>query len=221
MHEGHIRLFRKMKYSPCYKDSQYVHLWVHLLMAANWSDKRVKLKGSDKFIDLKAGQFLTSRDSLSEQTGIQSSKIERILNTFKSEQQIEQQSFAKYRVISITNWHLYQNGEQQNEQQMNSKRTADEQQMNTDNNNKNKKKEPFDADGAIFEECWNEYVKKVGKEDAHKHFKAQIKNVADAKSLYSAVQNYSQMVIKENRERRHIKDGSGFFNKSFWSDYAE
>lgn len=70
-------------------------------------------------------------------TGINESKVERILKCFESEQQIEQQGYTKYRVISITNWNKYQGAKQENEQQMNSKRTANEQQMNTDNNDKN------------------------------------------------------------------------------------
>lgn len=126
MYEGHVKLFRKIIKSSFYQDSQYVHLWVHLLLSVNWTDKRLKINGSDRFIDLKPGQVLTSRDSLSKATGINSSKIERILKAFESEQQIEQQTYSKYRVISISNWVNYQSSEQQNEQQMNSKRTADE-----------------------------------------------------------------------------------------------
>lgn len=139
MVEGHIRLFRKFKKSSFYKDSIYVHVWVHLLLSANWSEKRIKLDGSDQFIDIKPGQFLTSRTKLSAELGINRSKLERILNALKSEQQIEQQTFSKYRVISICNWSEYQQSEQQNEPQMSSKRAASEQQVSTNNNKKNKK----------------------------------------------------------------------------------
>jgi hypothetical protein len=82
-----------------------------------------------------------SRNTLSLKTGINESKIQRILKVFESEQMIEQQMNSKYRMISISNWNKYQGSEQVNEQQMNSKRTADEQQMNTNNNNKNDKNE--------------------------------------------------------------------------------
>lgn len=139
MVEGHIRLFRKFKKSSFYKDSIYVHVWIHLLLSANWSEKRIKLDGSDQFIDIKPGQFLTSRTKLSAELGINRSKLERILNALKSEQQIEQQTFSKYRVISICNWSEYQQNEQQNEPQVSSKRAASEQQVSTNNNNKNKK----------------------------------------------------------------------------------
>lgn len=145
MVEGHIKLFRKLKKSSFYKDSIYVHVWVHLLLSANWSEKRIKLDGSDQFIDIKPGQFLTSRTKLSAELGINRSKLERILNALKSEQQIEQQTFSKYRVISICNWSEYQQSEQQNEPQMSSKRAASEQQVSTNNNNKNKKNNNLSA----------------------------------------------------------------------------
>jgi hypothetical protein len=162
MHEGHIRLYRKLKKSAFYNDSQYVHLWVHLLMSVNWAAKRVKLKDSDKFIDLLPGQVLTGRTVLSKETKINSSKIERILKALENEQQLEQQTFSKYRIITICNWHTYQQCEQQNEQQVNSKRTADEQQMNTKNKVnkvKNIKKESIGSENQ-FEICiaWKAYV---------------------------------------------------------------
>ena len=125
MHEGHVKIYRRLKKSPYYKDSQYVHLWLHLLLEVNHSPHREKLKGSDAFIELQPGQVLTSRDKLSEQTGIHSSKVNRMLKAFETEQQIEQQTFNKYRIITITNWVSYQKREQQNEQQMNNRRTTD------------------------------------------------------------------------------------------------
>jgi hypothetical protein len=139
--EGHIKLFRRLKKSPYYHDSQYVHLWIHLLMSVNWSEKRLKLDKSDRFVDLHSGQVLTSRDKLSEQTGIHRSKIDRILKAFQSEQQIEQQTFSKYRVISILNWQQYQCGEQETEPQMSNKRATDEQQMSTNKKVKKEKKD--------------------------------------------------------------------------------
>lgn len=114
-------------------------LWVHLLFKANHKDTEVFI-GLNK-IPIKRGQFITSRQHLSVESGIEQSKVERILNMLKTEHQIEQQSFNKFRMITITNWDKYQTGEQQNEQQMNNKRTANEQQMNTDNNDKNDKNE--------------------------------------------------------------------------------
>jgi len=137
MNNGFIKLFRCIEDSFFWNDSQAVHLWIQLLLSANHKDKEMLLSGEKVII--KSGHFVCSRNTLSLKTGINESKIQRILKVFESEQMIEQQMNSKYRMISISNWNKYQGSEQVNEQQVNSKRTADEQQMNTNNNDKNEK----------------------------------------------------------------------------------
>lgn len=151
MNNGFIKLFRCIEDSFFWNDSQAVHLWIQLLLSANHKDKEMLLSGEKVII--KSGSFVCSRNTLSLKTGINESKIQRILKVFKSEQMIEQQMNSKYRMISISNWNKYQGSEQVNEQQVNSKRTADEQQMNTNNNNKNDKNK---------EKVSNDTKKKVG-----------------------------------------------------------
>lgn len=139
MLQGWVSINRSITDSFYYKDSHYIHLWVHLILRANHQDAFILLDG--KKFPIKRGQFLTSRTKLAAETGINESKVERILKCFESEQQIEQQKKTKYRLITITNYDKYQGSEQQNEQQMNSKRTANEQQMNTNNNQNQNNKE--------------------------------------------------------------------------------
>lgn len=126
---GWIKIYRSIVNKGWYLDSEYVHLWIHLIIEATHSDREYLWNG--KLVNLKAGQFITGRKKLSEKTGINESKIERILNLFESEQQIEQQKTATSRLISITYYSQYQQSEQQSEQRMNNERTTDEQRMNT------------------------------------------------------------------------------------------
>jgi hypothetical protein len=132
---GWIKLYRQVKDKPYYKDSEFIHLWIHLLLCANHSEAEY-LNGYD-IVKLKKGQFITGRKKLSFETGISESKIERILKVFESEQQIEQQTNSRNRLISIVSWDKYQ----QSEQQTDSKWTASGQQVNTNNNDNNKEKE--------------------------------------------------------------------------------
>ena len=133
-YQGWIAVHRRIQNTAIYKDSQAVHLWLHLLLKASHQD-HVAVVGNQQ-IDIKRGQLLTGRKVLSAETGINESKIQRVLKLLEKCQQIEQQTFTKYRLISITNYNEYQLGEQQT----NSKRTASEQQVNTYNNvNKGKK----------------------------------------------------------------------------------
>ena len=129
---GWIKLHRKFCEKAFYsKDSEKVHLWVHLLMSANHSGKEELLGGKPFFCA--SGQFTTGRKQLSRETGISESKIERILTYFeKIEQQIEQQKTSVNRLISILNWDSFQQSEQQSEQRVNNDRTTSEQRVNND-----------------------------------------------------------------------------------------
>jgi hypothetical protein len=137
--EGWIRLHRKMLKKGWAKNPEYMHLWIHLLLFACYEDH--EFLWENKIILIKRGQLITGRKSLSVNSGISESKVERILKCFESEQQIEQQKTNKFRLITIINYDQYQQSEQQNEQQVNNKRTTSEQQMDTYNELKNIKKE--------------------------------------------------------------------------------
>ena len=143
--QGWIKLHRKLKGKGYYKESEYVHLWVHLLLEANHEGNEFLFNG--KVEHIKPGQLITSRQKLSQNTGIDENKVERILKCFKTEQQIEQVNKYKFRLITVNNWNDYQNNEQQNERAVNSKRTASEQQVNTNKNVKNEENEKNEKKG--------------------------------------------------------------------------
>lgn len=134
--EGWIKIHRKMLENPIIcKDSDYLSVWIYLLLNATHKEIPALFKGEK--ITLQPGQLITGRKSMSTKLKISESKIYRIINEYKSEQQIEQQTSNKNSLITILNWDKYQQSEQQNEQQMNNKRTTTEQQLNTNKNVKN------------------------------------------------------------------------------------
>ena len=141
--EGWIKLHRKLLDNPVtMKDTDHLAVWIYLLLNASHNEHPALFKGEK--ITLKPGQLITGRKSIALALHIDESKVERILKSLKSEQQIEQQTSSKNRLISITNWEFYQQSEQQNEQQVNNKRTTSEQQVNTNKNIKNDKNERKD-----------------------------------------------------------------------------
>lgn len=130
---GFIYLHRKMLENPIIcKDTEHIAVWVYLLL--NATHKGYDVIFESERIKLKPGQLITGRKSISSKLNINESKVQRILKTFEIEQQIEQQTTPRNRLISILNWSMYQNNEQQIEQQLNNKRTTTEQQLNTNNN---------------------------------------------------------------------------------------
>jgi hypothetical protein len=118
--EGWIKLHRKMLDNPIVnKDSEHLAVWIYLLLNATHKDYDVLFEG--KRITLKPGQLITGRKTISEKLNISESKVQRILKTFKSEQQIEQQTTSRNRLITIVSWNEYQKSEQQIEQQVNNR----------------------------------------------------------------------------------------------------
>ena len=132
MDTGWIKLHRKLKTKGYYKRSQYVHLWVHLLLLANHQPK--EFMWNDNIIIVKEGQILTGRKQLSADTGISQTTIERILKLLENEHQIGQQKTTKYRLITIVNWATHQQADIKTD----NKRTTSGQQadIKTDTNKK-------------------------------------------------------------------------------------
>lgn len=134
---GWIKLHRNMLDNPAVcKDAEHLAVWVFLLLNATHKPYDTMIGG--KRVTLQPGQLVTSRKTLSDDLGISQSKVERIINLFKIEQQIEQQSFTTNRVISVLNWHKYQEAEQQSGQQSDSDRTASGQRPDTNNKERSK-----------------------------------------------------------------------------------
>jgi len=135
---GWVKLHRKMLDNPIImKDAEHLAVWMYLLLNATHAEYPALFKG--KKITLQPGQLITGRKSIASTLCVNESKVTRILNAFEIEQQIEQQTSNKNRLISVVNWDKYQLCDQQNEQQMNNNRTTTEQQLNTNKKNKNVK----------------------------------------------------------------------------------
>jgi len=149
MERGFIKIYRKIKDEACYKRSAYIHLWLHLLIGANHKSKEFMWNGDA--IIVKEGQLITGRKQLSQETGIPEGTIEDILKYLERQHQIQQQKTTKYRIITIINWSIYQNSNNES----NNRATTEQQQADTNknynnyNNYKNdKKKEEIAPIGA-------------------------------------------------------------------------
>jgi hypothetical protein len=129
MENGWIKIHRKILKKGFWKKSNYVHLWLCLLLKVNHEPKEFMWNG--KTIIIKEGQLLTGRKQLSQETGISETTVERILDFLEKECQIGQQKTTKYRLITIINWKEYQNTD--------NKRTTSGQQADTNKNVKNVK----------------------------------------------------------------------------------
>src|SRR5262245_46095059 len=108
---GWISLHRKLLYHPKFRDSEFVHVWVYLLLSATWQPYEADFNG--KKIILMPGQLVTGRHSIARATGVHESKVKRVLIRLKTDQQIDQQTGNTSSLITIRNWVLYQKSDQQ------------------------------------------------------------------------------------------------------------
>ena len=128
--DGWIKLHRKIWDSPTVtRDSDYLAVWIYLITHATHKEYKTYFNGAK--IVVKPGQLITGRKKIAEITRVSESKIKRILESFKSDQQIDQQTNPRGSLISIINWDKYQLSDQQNDQQMTNKRPTNDQQMTT------------------------------------------------------------------------------------------
>ena len=125
---GFIKIDRAILDNPIVcKDAEYYAVWNYLLLNATHTEYAVVFKGQK--IILKPGQLITGREKIGDKFNIDPNKVQRILKIFENEQQIEQQTTNKNRLITIINWDKYQI--------LNNKTTTTEQQLNTNKNVKN------------------------------------------------------------------------------------
>ena len=126
--QGWVKLHRKIYSNPWSRDPEWFAVWCFLLAHVAWEPTDVIFEG--KRVTIQAGQMTTDRRTIAKQTGVSSSKVQRVLACLESEQQIEQQMTPRCRLITVKNWTQYQQSEPQSEPQMNRKRTTTEPQLN-------------------------------------------------------------------------------------------
>lgn len=135
MNRGYIKLWRKLQDSFLYKDSQALHLFIHLLLECNHSKREFLFNGQKQICD--RGQRIIGIDSLSAETGINRNKVYRLLKMFENETLIETQKTNRFTLISVKNYELYQGNETQNETPEKLQRNSSETPVKPINNDKN------------------------------------------------------------------------------------
>jgi len=149
---GWIKLHRRLLDNPRIKDPDWLAVWIHVLLKATHQPFKANFDG--KIVELKPGQFITGRHAIAAETGVSSAKVWRILETMKTEQQIEQQPGVKGSIFTVKNWNTYQNCEQQSEQPLSSDRATTEQQLSTNKNVKNTSTQEHEKGKPLRREAW-------------------------------------------------------------------
>jgi hypothetical protein len=189
--QGHIKIDRRILNWEWYGDSNMVHVFLHLLLTANYSDSRFQ------GILVKRGQVIIGRVKLASLLGLSEMQIRTCLNKLKSTNEISIKTTNKFSIVTICKYDDYQSKQdkdnqqnnQQHNQQITNQQPTDNQQLTTSNNSKeeevnNKKKEidlvfPFKSD--LFISSWKEWIeyKKVQHKFSFKSKKYEQKSLND------------------------------------------
>lgn len=153
---GWIKLHRELLDKPiwtCTTPEQKAILMTLLLMAGH-KERSWVWKG-EKF-NCKPGQFITSLDSIAQKSnkGVTQQNIRTALKKFENLGFLTNESTKQGRLVTIVNWGLYQDSEDQSNKETNRYLTNDQQTTNkqlTNNLTPNKKKECKE-----YKECKNE-----------------------------------------------------------------
>lgn len=104
MADAFIKLHRKMLDWEWYDDLNTKVLFLHCLLKANWKP------GSWHGIEYKAGEFITSINSLAEETHLSAHQVRTALEHLMMTGEVASRWQGKCRVITVNNWVEYQVG---------------------------------------------------------------------------------------------------------------
>lgn len=108
---GHIKIDRKILNWEWYGDSKMVHLFLHLLIKANYADSRFQ------GILIKRGQVIVGRLKLAAALGLSERQIRTAIDKLKLTGEIVLEVTNKYSIITICKYDSYQSEKRKVDQQ--------------------------------------------------------------------------------------------------------
>lgn len=105
--KGFALIHRQFMDSKLYKDSQAVHLWIHLILKANHADESVETEFGA--MTVRRGQMITGRPTLVMETFIPDNKVRSLLRTFEAKGMIKTESKGrKFSLLTIVKYDDFQ-----------------------------------------------------------------------------------------------------------------
>ena len=179
MENSWIKLHRQFLKWEWYDDINVKILFLHCLLRANFEEQKWHGK------EIKAGQFVTSIEHLSSETGLTTQQTRTALKKLEITKEINKQSTRGYSIITINNWDKWQ----ENNKQITNKQQTSNKRITTIKEYKKERiyiEEIFKKDFPLEEkfipliEKWLIYKKEIGKEvKSEMSIKTQIKKLLD------------------------------------------
>jgi hypothetical protein len=212
LHQGFIKLHRKIQdhwiYQEKRKFSRY-EAWLDLLMSANHKDNRLVL--GNEIIHIEKGSFVTSELKLMDRWDWGKGKLRTFLEMLENDGMIVKKSDRKKTTITICNYCIYHQFENENRPQTDHERTISGLSADTNKNVKNVKNVKNNTSRHKFEICDMEMAELL--------FQKMLANNENAKqpNLEAWANEVRLMREKDNRTIEQIQYLINWSqNDSFW-----
>jgi hypothetical protein len=150
--EGWIKIHRKFLDWQWFKKPEAVQLFIYMLLKANHKD------GNWQGHEIKKGQFITSAQTISNDTKLSLQVVRTLLKKFELTNEIIVKSTNKFTMLTICKYECYQDESNTTNKQLTNKQQTTNKQLTT---NKNDKKEKNEKE--VILDSWIEYRKSAKK----------------------------------------------------------
>lgn len=230
---GWIKLYRELIDKPIWLNSTLEQrvILITLLCMANHKPKKWEWQG--KPYEVQAGQFITSLPNIVKKCHCKSITVQKVrtaLARFENLEFLTDKSTNKNRLITIVNWQLYQDSNEESNKQNNRQSTGGQQANNrqvTSNknvkNDKNVKNNNIYAQNSdeLFNQFWNAYPKKQGKSNALRSWK----KLKISNELFNIIMQKLELFKKSEdwlkEKGKYIPYPATWINGERWEDELE
>lgn len=133
----YVKISRKILEWEWYKDVNTKVVFFHILLKANWKNGRFQ------GMEIPRGSFVTSYQSLAEETGLTVMNVRTAIKHLKLTQEITVSQHSKFSVITVKNYDAYQTANKVANNQLTGNQQATNRQLTTIEEGKKERKEEY------------------------------------------------------------------------------
>ena len=203
---GWVKIHRGFLDWEWYDDINTKILFLHCIIRANHAPK--KWRG----IQIERGQFYTSLETLSLETGLTQRQVRTCFDKLKTTGELTSLAMSRGRMVTVNNYHDHQLDDRLGVSRASVVRQPDDRLVTANKNDKNNKneKELKRKLMADAEEIYQSYPRKVAKQPALKAIIKALKNTP-AKEILDHLKGYSDSV--KDKESNFLPHCATYFNE--------